>query len=124
MLKTLSALPQTRNTTAFETQPADRLRTSRPESWASLQIRTHLEPAALAALLRNELPRVHPAFRMTGVTLQSILVDNTIVRERVLALLSGFFSIVAILLVACSAAALVPALRAVRVDPMTALRYE
>ena len=71
-----------------------------PESWASLQVRTHLEPAALAALLRNELPRVHPAFRMTGVTLQSTLVENTLVRERLLALLSGFFSIVAIVLVA------------------------
>ena len=67
---------------------------------AAVQIRTHLEPGALAALLRNELPRVHPAFRMTGVTLQSTLVDNTLVRERVLALLSGFFSIVAIVLVA------------------------
>jgi predicted permease len=72
----------------------------RPEGWASVQVRTHLEPTALAALLRSELPRVHPAFRMTGVTLQSTLVDNTLVRERVLALLSGFFSIVAIVLVA------------------------
>jgi hypothetical protein len=72
----------------------------RPESWASLQVRTQLDPAALAALLRNELPRVHPAFRMTGITLQSTLVDNTLVRERLLALLSGFFSIVAIVLVA------------------------
>jgi predicted permease len=182
----------------------------RPEGWASVQVRSHLEPRALAALLRNELPRVHPAFRMTEFTLQSTLVDNTLVRERMLALLSGFFSIVAIvlvavglygvlsygvvqrtreigirvalgarpsriarlvlsetglvtvlglglglagglaasrfvvallydvrpsdvwsiaapvasLLVACSLAALVPALRAVRVDPMTALRYE
>jgi putative ABC transport system permease protein len=71
-----------------------------PASWASVQVRTHLEPGALVALLRTELPRVHPAFRMTGVTLQSTLVDNTLVRERVLALLSGFFSIVAIVLVA------------------------
>jgi putative ABC transport system permease protein len=71
-----------------------------PASWASVQVRTHLEPGPLIALLRNELPRVHPAFRMTGVTLQSTLVDNTLVRERALALLSGFFSIVAIVLVA------------------------
>ena len=80
---------------------ADCLRASAGrQGWASVQVRTHLEPGALAALLRNELPRVHPAFRMTGVTLQSTLVDNTLVRERVLALLSGFFSIVAIVLVA------------------------
>jgi ABC-type antimicrobial peptide transport system permease subunit len=37
---------------------------------------------------------------MTGATLQSTLVDNTMVRERALALLSGFFSIVAIVLAA------------------------
>lgn len=33
---------------------------------------------------------------MTDVTLQSTLVDNTLVQERVLALLSGFFSTVPI----------------------------
>ena len=37
---------------------------------------------------------------MTDVTLQSTLVDNTLVRDRALALLSAFFSIVAIVLVA------------------------
>jgi predicted permease len=47
----------------------------RPQDWASVQVRTQLEPAALATLLRSELPRVHPAFRMTGITLQSTLVD-------------------------------------------------
>jgi ABC-type antimicrobial peptide transport system permease subunit len=36
---------------------------------------------------------------MTDVTAQSTLVDNTLVQERVLALLSGFFSTVAIVLV-------------------------
>jgi putative ABC transport system permease protein len=72
----------------------------RPDSWASVQVRTHLEPGTFAAMLQNELPRVHPAFRMTNVTLQATLVDDTLVRERVLALLSGFFSIVAIVLVA------------------------
>jgi predicted permease len=72
----------------------------RPQGWASVQVRTTLESAALAALLRDELPRVHPAFRVTSITLQSALVDDTLVRERLLALLSGFFSIVAVVLVA------------------------
>ena len=72
----------------------------RPDGWAAVQVRTRLEPATLAALLRKELPGAHPAFRMTDFTPQSTLVDNTLVRERVLALLSGFFSIVAIVLVA------------------------
>jgi putative ABC transport system permease protein len=48
-----------------------------PASWASVQVRTHLEPGPMIALLRNELPRVHPAFRMTGVTLQSTLAGRT-----------------------------------------------
>jgi predicted permease len=72
----------------------------RPDTWAAVQLRTTLEPGALASLLRSELPRIHPAFRMTDITLQSTLVENTLVRERLLALLSGFFAIVAIVLVA------------------------
>jgi predicted permease len=71
-----------------------------PEGWASLQIRTMLDPPALAALLRNELPRVHPAFRMIDITLQSTLVENTVVQERLLALLAGFFATVAVILAA------------------------
>lgn len=70
------------------------------EGWASLQIRTMLDPPALAALLRNEIPRVHPAFRMIDITLQSTLVENTIVQARLLALLAGFFATVAVILAA------------------------
>jgi ABC-type antimicrobial peptide transport system permease subunit len=58
-----------------------------------------LEPVAVTALLRHELPRVHPTFRILDVTRQSTLVDDALVRERALALLAGFFSIVAIVLV-------------------------
>ena len=72
----------------------------RPELSASVQVRTQLEPEVLGALLRDELPRVHPAFRITDVTPQSTLVDNTLVRDRALALLAAFFSVVAIVLVA------------------------
>jgi predicted permease len=70
------------------------------EPFAALQVRTHLEAGALAAMLREELPRAHPSFRLGDVTLQSTLVANNMVRDRALALLSGFFSIVAIVLVA------------------------
>jgi hypothetical protein len=68
--------------------------------WAAVQVRTPLEPAAVAALLRDGLSRVHPTLRMTDITLQSTLVNNALVQERVLALLSAFFSAVAIVLVA------------------------
>ena len=70
-----------------------------PVSRAAIQVRTDLEPRALSARLLSELPRAHRALRMTGITPQSTLIDNTVVAERVLALISGFFSSVAIVLV-------------------------
>jgi predicted permease len=71
----------------------------RPADAAVLQIRTRLDAGVLAARLRDELPRARPGFRLGDVTLQSTLVDNTLVRDRALALLSAFFSVVAISLV-------------------------
>ena len=53
----------------------------------------------MIAPLREDLPRIHPALRLDDVTLQSTLVDNTLVRDRALALLSAFFSVVALVLV-------------------------
>lgn len=66
---------------------------------AAVQVRTKLAPAELATLLRDQLPRIHPALRMTDITPQSTLIDNTLVRDRALALLAVFFSAVAIVLV-------------------------
>ncbi len=87
-------------TSVREVTPATVYDPLRPDSSAAIQVRTQLEPEALAALVRDVLPRVHAAFRLTDVTLQSTLIDNTLVRDRALALLSSFFSIVAIVLVA------------------------
>lgn len=70
-----------------------------PESAAVVQVRTRLEASELTAMLRQELARSPTAFRLTDVTLQSTLVDSHMVRDRALALLSAFFSIVAIILV-------------------------
>jgi len=69
-------------------------------SSATLQVRTPLDPTALTSLLRTELPRVHPAFNIGDVNLQSTLVDDSILRDRLLALLSGFFACVASMLTA------------------------
>jgi ABC-type antimicrobial peptide transport system permease subunit len=68
--------------------------------YVAIQVRTELARPALDALLRDELARAHPALRMIDLTSQSALIGNTLVKERVLALLAGFFSIVAIVLVA------------------------
>ena len=71
----------------------------RPGPASMVQIRTRLDAGALAAMLRDELPRARAGFRLGDVILQSALVDNTLVRDRALALLSVFFSVVAIALV-------------------------
>jgi predicted permease len=70
-----------------------------PADAAVVQVRTPLDLGSLVATLREELPRAHPAFRLADVTFQSTLVDNNLVRDRALALLSVFFSVVAIALV-------------------------
>jgi predicted permease len=71
----------------------------RPEGAAVIQVRTRLDTAALTAMVRRELARIDPALQLTGITLQSTLIDNTLVRDRALALLSAFFSTVALGLV-------------------------
>ena len=71
----------------------------RPGPASMVQIRTRLDVAALTAILRDELPRARVGFRLGDVIPQSTLVDNTLVRDRALALLSVFFSLVAIALV-------------------------
>ena len=71
----------------------------RPQDAAVIQVRTRLEMAPLLAALGDEVPRAHPAFRVAGVTFQSTIVGNHLVRDRALALLSAFFSLVAGVLV-------------------------
>lgn len=66
----------------------------------TLQVRTAGNPLALASVLRGEVPLVHPSLRVTDVQLQSALIDSTLIRERLLALLSGFFAVVGLLLAA------------------------
>jgi putative ABC transport system permease protein len=66
----------------------------------SLEVRTSLDPATLTSMLRTELPRVYPGMRLTEVYRQSEFIRNKLTRERLLALLSGFFAIVAMTLAA------------------------
>ena len=66
-----------------------------PENTAVVQVRTRLEMGALLAALREGIPLAHAAFRLAHVTPQSALVGNHLVRDRALAILSAFFSLVA-----------------------------
>jgi hypothetical protein len=57
------------------------------------------DPLAAAPMLLREIQALDPSLRISQVVLQSTLVDNTLLRERLLALLSGFFASIALLLV-------------------------
>jgi predicted permease len=70
------------------------------DAGGTLQIRTSVDLQTIATRVREELPRVHPSLRLTDVTTQSALVANTLLRERLLAVLSGFFAALGLVLAA------------------------
>jgi predicted permease len=55
-------------------------------------------PMALASVLRREVPRARPEFRVSNVRSQQELNQQHTVRERLLAMLAVFFALVALLL--------------------------
>ncbi len=67
---------------------------------ATLNVRVSGDPATLGARLREEVRAANPVFRVTSVVPQSAVVDQTLLRERLLALLSGFFAVVGLVLAA------------------------
>ena len=66
----------------------------------TVHVRVAGNPAALAARLREEVRAASPLLRVTTITTQSAVVDRTLIRERLLALLSGFFALVGLVLAA------------------------
>ena len=65
-----------------------------------IEARTAANPLAMASTLRSEVARFNAALSVTGVSLQSTRIDDTLLGERMLALLAGFFAIVALALAA------------------------
>jgi putative ABC transport system permease protein len=55
-------------------------------------------PLALASILRQEVPRARSGFRVTNIRTQQEINESHTVRERLLAMLALFFSVVALLL--------------------------
>ena len=55
-------------------------------------------PLALASILRQEVPRARPEFRVSNIREQAELVRAQTVRERLLVMLALFFAVVALLL--------------------------
>ena len=66
----------------------------------TLAIRSARRDAELVEIVRSAVARVTPAMKVTNVTSQATLVANTMIRERLLALLSGFFALVSLALAA------------------------
>jgi len=70
------------------------------ESFRTLQVRVAGESTAIAARLREEVRAATPLLRVTSITSQAAIVNRTVVRERLLALLAGFFALVGLVLTA------------------------
>ena len=67
-------------------------------SLGTLHVRVAGDATAIASRLREEVQAATPLFRVTSVTPLIAMVDRTLVRERLLALLSGFFALVGLVL--------------------------
>jgi len=71
-----------------------------PGSWrdTTLNVRTAIDPARMAPSLRQAIADVVPGLPVFNVTTLQRMFDDAVVTERTLALLSGFFGILALLL--------------------------
>jgi putative ABC transport system permease protein len=72
----------------------------RLRSTGTIHVRVAGTAAAIASRLREEVRSASPSLRVTTITTQSEVVDRTLLRERLLALLSGFFASVGLVLAA------------------------
>jgi putative ABC transport system permease protein len=68
--------------------------------FGSLQIRTSGAPLTLVDAVRRAVGETHPALVVNQVALQSTMIDDALLRERLLALLSGFFATAGLVLTA------------------------
>jgi predicted permease len=66
----------------------------------TIHVRVSGNPLTFGARLREEVRAAHPLFRVTTIRQQSAIVDLTLLRERLLALLSGFFATIGLTLMA------------------------
>jgi hypothetical protein len=55
------------------------------------------DPVPVASLLRKEIPRVRPEFRVSNIRTEQELIDSQTIRGRLLAMLGRFFGDVALL---------------------------
>jgi putative ABC transport system permease protein len=65
-----------------------------------MEVRTAGNPLAVVTAIRQAINHSTAGLHVNSVTLQSTRINNTLLRERLLALLAGFFAIVAVVLAA------------------------
>ncbi len=70
------------------------------DSFQTLHARVAGDATTIAARLREGVRAATPLLRVTSVTSQAAMVNRTVVRERLLALLAGFFALVGLVLMA------------------------
>ncbi len=63
-----------------------------------LEVRTVGDASSVASTLRSEIRRINGALRVTNIRTQQSLIDETLLRERLLAVLAAFFAVVAMAL--------------------------
>jgi predicted permease len=71
-----------------------------PRSAGTIHLRAAGDPLALAPAVRDAIAATTPLFRVSSIRPQSDVIDGTLLRERLLALLSGFFAAVGLVLAA------------------------
>jgi putative ABC transport system permease protein len=70
-----------------------------PKGRGTFVVRTaSANPLALASTLRREIPRARAGFRVSNIRTQAEINQSALIRERLLATLAFFFSVVALLL--------------------------
>lgn len=71
----------------------------RPLRRGTFVVRTSgANPVALASILRQEVPRARPEFRVSNIRTQNEIIESKTVRECLLGMLAMFFAVVAVLL--------------------------
>jgi predicted permease len=66
----------------------------------TIHVRSSGDPRALVPQVREAVRAGDPLFRVSSTTTQAAILDRTLVRERLVALLSGFFAVVGLVLAA------------------------
>jgi putative ABC transport system permease protein len=70
-----------------------------PQNWGTFIVRTAgTNPLAMAQILRQEVPRARPEFRVSRIRTQLEINQSHTVRERLLAMLALFFAVVALVM--------------------------